>query len=164
MIRQANFQDLENVEAVYAQARRFMEETGNPHQWGKTHPPRETLTAAIEAGKLYVLEEDGIHGCFYFAIEEEPNYRVIEEGSWLSDAPYGVIHMVASDGHLHGILQQIVAFCEPQIRHLRIDTHRDNRVMQHVIEKNGFQRRGIIHLVTGDGSERIAYEKTGEAS
>ena len=76
--------------------------------------------------------------------------------------PYGVIHMVASDGTIHGFLQQIVAFCEWQTKHLRIDTHHDNKVMQHVIAKNGFSRRGIIYLVNGDGSARIAYEKLGE--
>ena len=81
---------------------------------------------------------------------------------WLSDAPYGVIHMVASDGTIHGFLQQIVAFCEQQTKHLRIDTHHDNKVMQHVIAKNGFSRRGIIYLVNEDGSARIAYEKLGE--
>ena len=50
-----------------------------------------------------------------------------------------------------------VQFCEQSINHLRIDTHNDNKIMQHVIEKNGFKRCGIIHV--NDGSERIAYEK-----
>jgi len=90
MIRHAGIQDLTAIEAVYAHARKFMEETGNPNQWGKNHPPRTSLENAIAVRKLYVLEEDGaIHGSFYFAIEEEPNYRKIDDGSWLSDAPYG---------------------------------------------------------------------------
>ena len=68
MIRHAEIQDLTAIEAVYAHARKFMEETGNPNQWGKNHPPRATLENAIAARKLYVLEEDGaIHGSFYFA-------------------------------------------------------------------------------------------------
>ena len=33
--------------------------------------------------------------------------------------------------------------------------------MQHLIEKNGFKRCGIIHIA--DGSPRIAYERTGES-
>ena len=41
---------------------------------------------------------------------------------------------------------------------LRIDTHQDNKVMQHVVEKHGFTRRGIIYIA--DGSPRIAYERT----
>ena len=59
MIRHAEIQDLTAIEAVYAHARNFMEETGNPNQWGKNHPPRATLENAIAARKLYVLEEDG---------------------------------------------------------------------------------------------------------
>ena len=43
------------------------------------------------------------------------------------------------------------------IPHLRIDTHRNNLVMQHVVEKHGFSRRGIIFVE--DGTERIAYER-----
>ncbi len=163
MIRQAKIEELTAIEAVYAKARKFMEETGNPNQWGKHHPPRGTLEAAIAAQKLYVLEqEDRVCGSFYFAIEEEPNYQKIEDGSWLSKAPYGVIHMVASDGTTHGFLRKVVSYCEERTKHLRIDTHPDNQVMQHVIAKNGFTRCGIIHLVTGDGTARIAYEKTGE--
>ncbi len=75
----------------------------------------------------------------------------------LSDAPYGTIHAVASDGQIHGLLSQIVAYCEQTTKHLRIDTHHDNAIMQHVILKNGFTRCGIIHIASG--AERIAFEK-----
>ena len=44
-----------------------------------------------------------------------------------------------------------------QCRNLRIDTHRDNVVMQHMLDKNGFQYCGIIYLE--DGSERLGYQK-----
>lgn len=39
---------------------------------------------------------------------------------------------------------------------IRIDTHRDNRVMQHIIERYGFKYCGIIHCWNGD--ERLAYQ------
>ena len=55
MIRHAEIQDLTAIEAVYAHARKFMEETGNPNQWGKNHPPRATLENAIAARKPSVL-------------------------------------------------------------------------------------------------------------
>ena len=63
----------------------------------------------------------------------------------------------AGDGEVHGIFEEIVSFCEKNIAHLRIDTHEDNKIMQHLIEKNGFVKCGIIHVA--DGSPRIAYEK-----
>ena len=52
MIRQADIQELAAIEAVYAHARNFMEETGNPNQWGKHHPPRETLESAIANARV----------------------------------------------------------------------------------------------------------------
>ena len=94
---------------------------------------------------------------FAFILGEDPTYRVIEQGAWLSDAPYGTIHAVASDGQIHGLLSRIVAYCEQTTPHLRIDTHRDNAIMQHVILKNGFIRCGVIHIASG--AERIAFEK-----
>lgn len=48
---------------------------------------------------MYVIEEDGeVHAVFYFFIGPDETYQVIQDGAWLSDAPYGTIHQVASDG------------------------------------------------------------------
>ncbi|MFR3424051.1 MAG: hypothetical protein ACLTTO_11200 [Lachnospiraceae bacterium] len=94
---------------------------------------------------------------FIFAIENDPTYAQISEGSWLSDAPYGVIHMVASDGQVHGFLRNVLDFCEPQTSHLRIDTHHDNKIMQHVLEKTDSANAASSILVNGD--PRLAYEK-----
>ena len=40
---------------------------------------------------------------------------------------------------------------------MKIDTHRENRVMQKLLEKNGFTYCGIIYAE--DGSRRMAYQK-----
>ena len=139
MITLATAADLPQILAIYAHARAFMAQHGNPNQWGASRPTEADITAHIAARELYVLREaDAIH-------------------AWLSDAPYGTIHAVASDGQIHGLLSQIVAYCEQTTKHLRIDTHHDNAIMQHVIMKNGFTRCGIIHIASG--AERIAFEK-----
>jgi len=156
-IRKAEKSDLPGVLHVYACARKFMAETGNGTQWGDTYPPSALLEEDIEKGRLYVTEEDGdIHGAFVFFIGDEPAYAKIERGAWLSDGTYGVIHRVAGDGCLHGILRGILAFCEEKTSHLRIDTHENNKVMRHLLEKNGFRFCGIIYVE--DGTQRIAYE------
>lgn len=155
VIRKAEPADLETILSIYAQARKFMAENGNPNQWGKTNPPQSQLTEDIGNGMLYVIESDGIHGVFFFCAGEDPTYRRIYEGSWMRDTPYGVIHRIAGDGS-GGIVGAAVNFAKQQIQHLRIDTHEDNKVMQHVLEKHGFSRRGIIYIA--DGSPRIAYE------
>ena len=158
MIRQALFPDLPQILSIYAYARRFMAEHGNPTQWGSTRPTEADISARIARNELFVLEDNSsIHGVFAFISGEDPTYHVIENGHWLSDAPYGTIHAVASDGSIHGFLTQIVTYCLQTIRHLRIDTHPDNLIMQHVITKNGFTKCGIIYVA--DGTPRLAYER-----
>ena len=160
MITLATAADLPQILAIYAPyARAFMAQHAPTRTNGSSSRPTEAdITAHIAARELYVLREaDAIHGVFAFILGEDPTYRVIEQGAWLSDAPYGTIHAVASDGQIHGLLSQIVAYCEQTTKHLRIDTHHDNAIMQHVILKNGFTRCGIIHIASG--AERIAFEK-----
>jgi hypothetical protein len=79
-----------------------MAENGNPTQWAQNKwPPEEVLRKDIEKGISYVcLKEERIVGSFVFieGKDIEPSYKVIEEGAWLDDSPYGVIHRIASDG------------------------------------------------------------------
>lgn len=155
-IRTAGQEDLPRIEEIFAYARAFMAQTGNPNQWGKTNPPTAQLKADIAEQKLFVVtDESGIHGVFFFSLGDDPTYAVIEDGTWASDKPYGTIHRIAGDGS-GGVFRAALRFCRARISHLRIDTHRDNKVMRHVVEKHGFQRRGVIHIA--DGSPRIAYE------
>ena len=133
-----------------------MAKTGNPNQWGNSYPPIPMLEDDIQKGNLYVVENQGIHGVFAYFTEPDPTYSYIEDGAWLSDSPYGTIHRVAADGS-RGVFTAVLAFAENRNPHVRIDTHHDNKVMQHVLAKHGFQRTGIIYLE--DGDPRIAYEK-----
>lgn len=159
-IKRAQMDDLTRILEIYAYARNFMKQSGNASQWKDDFPPEIVLVNDIRNENLYVIkEEKTIHAVFAFLIGEEPTYSSIEQGEWLSDTEYGTLHRIAGDGRIHGIFDRIVAFCNQKMSHLRIDTHRDNKVMQHLICKNGFQECGIIHVA--DGSQRIAYEKIG---
>lgn len=157
MIRPAELKDFDRLADVYATARGYMRENGNAGQWGDSYPPGELIRSDIQKGRLYVLEEDGmVHAAFAFILGDDPTYARIEGGRWPNNLPYGAIHRVASDGTQNGVFQKCVAFCKGKSDQLRIDTHADNKTMQHVIEKNGFERCGIIYF--DDGSPRIAYQ------
>lgn len=158
-IRKAEKQDLSRILEVYAVARQFMRDNGNYAQWGEDDSPEALLEDDIQQGNLYVLEDGEIHAVFAFIPGEDPTYCRIEQGNWLSDREYAAVHRVASDGAVHNVLGRIMDYCKVQISHLRIDTHEDNKVMQHVIEKCGFKRCGIIYIETG--APRIAYEWIG---
>lgn len=155
-IRKATPWDLPRIREIYEVARQFMRKNGNHSQWGKGDEPEALIEEDICQGNLYVLEEADIHAVFAFIIGEDPTYQEIEEGNWKSEEPYAAVHRVASDGTVQGVLGHVMDYCSAQVPHLRIDTHTDNKVMQHVLEKYGFVSCGIVHVP--DGSPRIAYE------
>ena len=164
-IRRSTEEDFERIMEIYAYARRFMAEHGNPKQWGATGwPPGDLIHADIAAGNSYVCVCEGrVAGTFFFCRGKdiEPAYRVIEDGAWMDETPYGVIHRIASDGTVHGMGSFCIAWALEKCGHLRMDTHGDNRVMQNLLKKNGFAYCGIIH-VEEDSDPRLAYEKLKE--
>lgn len=150
-------EDLAEAERVFECARQFMREAGNPTQWGKTYPEREVLLGDLAQGSLYVVEEGGrICGVFVFALGDDPTYRIIEDGAWLDDEPYGTIHRVASDGSVRGLFAAVFEYCRSIEPNIRIDTHADNAPMLHSISKAGFARCGTVYHT--DGTPRIAFQ------
>ncbi len=157
MIRLAHKEDIDTLLEIYTSARKYMRENGNPTQWPDTYPDFEVLSEDIEKKELYVFEKDGrVHAVFAFILGNDPTYDIIEDGDWLSEAPYGTIHRIASDGTIKGIFDECINYCKNTINHLRIDTHSDNKTMQYLIKKNGFEYCGIIY--TDNGSPRLAFE------
>lgn len=158
-IRNTEREDLDRVMEIYAHAREQMRKNGNPNQWRDKDPTREKIAEHIDRGVSYVIEEDsGICGVFSFILGEEPTYRVIE-GEWLNEEPYGTVHCVAGSGRRGDILKMCLDFCEARMPNIRIDTHADNKIMQHLLGKYGFTKCGVIHLA--DGSPRVAYQRPG---
>ena len=74
-----------------------------------------------------------------------------------NDEEYGTIHRVAAGSRVKGLLGAVLDFCEKRIDNVRIDTHENNKIMQHILEKNGYIKCGRIYIE--DGSPRIAYHK-----
>ena len=161
-IRHTRLEDLPAVMDLYAKARKFMAEHGNPNQWGPTNwPPESLVRADIQAGKSRVCESGGhIAAVFFyhFGEEAEPTYADITDGQWTDSGPYGVVHRIASDGTVKGAGSFCIRWAFEQCGHLRMDTHTDNTVMRNLLKKLGFSYRGIVH-VQEDNAPRLAYEK-----
>lgn len=103
-IRPARREDLPVMEAIYEQAKEFMRETGNPNQWNGSYPEEGLLLCDMEHGNSYVVEENGqVIGTFAFIKGEDPTYRVIEDGMWMREEPYGTVHRLASATGTHGV-------------------------------------------------------------
>ena len=163
-IRTAEERDFERIMEIYAIARDFMAKNGNPNQWGPTGwPPEALVRSDIARGKSFVCESgDRIVGVFYydFGANIEPTYEHIEDGAWLDEGPYGVVHRIASDGSVRGVGSTCINWAFAKCGHMRIDTHGDNAVMQRLLLKLGFVHCGTIY-VEEDDFPRLAFEKTG---
>ena len=161
-IRHAAEADLSRIMEIYEYAREYMASHGNPNQWGPNKwPPEEYIHDDISKRHSYVCEDGGrIVGVFYYNYGEEidPSYRIIEDGAWKNDGPYGVVHRIAGDGSVKGIGSFCINWAYEQCGHLRIDTHPDNKTMQNLLAKLKFEKRGIIY-VPQDDHPRLAYEK-----
>ena len=132
IIREARLTDMDEIMLVMDAAKGIMRQSGNMHQWGEGYPSEAVITADMEKKGGFVVVDDGmVVGYFAFLQSPEPTYARIYEGKWIDDVqPYHVVHL---------------------------DTHRDNKIMQHIILKHGFTYCGIIYLLSGD--ERFAYQK-----
>ena len=158
-IRKSTLADLPTILNLRDQAREIMRSYGNIFQWPDGYPRDDLFLKDIDLGGSHVMlnEEGTIVGTFALLPSPEVTYNVIYEGQWLDDEPYHVIHRIASYPEAHGIFSTIMDFFFSHDSNIRIDTHKDNRIMQHNIEKHGFTYCGIIYLVNGD--ERLAYQK-----
>lgn len=159
LIRPAGLEDLPLVMEIYDYARAFMRANGNVTQWVNGYPSEELIRQEIQDGHSFVCTDgDGeIVGTFCFILGDDPTYQQIYDGAWLNDEPYGVIHRMGTNGKRKGIAEACLDWSFQHSDNIRVDTHCDNLVMQHILEKNGFKRCGIIYV--RDGTERIAYQK-----
>ena len=162
-IRTAVAADLSAILTIYADARAYMRENGNPSQWGDGYPSEELVRSDLAAERCYVCEEEGeLLGVFCYFEGEDPTYATIFDGAWLNDRPYGVIHRIAVARHRRGVASFCFAYCLARCKNLKIDTHRENLPMQRSLAKNGFSACGTIYLANGD--PRIAYQKSEDSA
>ena len=165
--RKAIYSDINTLVDIVNQAVLNFKNDGI-NQWQKGYPNRNVLMKDMEDGTLYVLETDGtIIGLLNLAEGPDPSYEEIE-GSWMNDLPYTAFHTVSVRSDLRGNGYAGILFREAEelsrrmgYQTVRIDTHKDNKAMQHALAKSGYQYCGSIHLAGGaeKGAPRIGYQK-----
>lgn len=163
MIRRSTLADLPAIVAMIEEAKVFLRQNGVP-QWQEGYPNADSIRQDILAQQSYVWEEAGmVVGSMMLSFATEATYDQVFEGAWRKQGAYGVIHrlVVADTAKGKGVSGQLFqaakAMClEQKVDMIRIDTHEVNRAMQRTLQKNGFERIGIIHLV--DGAPRLAFD------
>lgn len=160
IIRKAVPTDIDVMMDIFESGKQIMRSDNNMTQWTGGYPQRELVLAEIERGNSCVMVAPNgvVAATFAFILTDDPTYKVIYNGSWTDDVlPYGTIHRIASRADYCDVARQCFNYAWSVRPNLRVDTHADNHIMQHVLLKNGFKYCGIIHLVNGD--ERLAFQK-----
>lgn len=162
--RVAQISDLPEIMEIITEAQASLR-LAQIDQWQNGYPNAKIIAQDIQSGNSYALiKDDRVVATAVLEFGGDPNYVIIHEGTWITDGSYGAIHRiaVAEDYKGSGLASQMIealeGLCQEQkVRSLRVDTHKDNKPMQRMLQKNGFQYCGIIFLA--DGSPRVAFEK-----
>jgi len=162
--RKTETADLPQVMAIIKEAQIYFKEN-QIDQWQHNYPNLETIQNDIVQDHSYVLvHKQQIIATAAVSFDGEKTYNQIQQGEWLTQNPYAVIHRLAvansfkGQGVFTSILNPIEKLCcEQGIFSIKIDTHEHNLSMQRSLKKNGFSYCGVIYLE--DGSKRVAWEK-----
>ena len=162
-LENAERSNLTAIMDLIEEARIFLGKSGSD-QWQGIYPARSDIEDDIAKAQAFVLKSDGqIAGYCAIITGEEPAYTGITEGNWSNDAlDYVTVHRIAMSDKFRGqglthelwtaIFEKMAA---QNYRDFRVDTHEKNEVMQHILEREGFVKRGMVIF---DGP-RIAYQK-----
>ena len=158
LIRAATAADIPAIMQALRAAKGIMRATGNLNQWQGDYPAPDDILNDMRRDGARVVEDNGrVTAYFAFLPSPEPTYSHIYHGQWLDGAlPYHVVHRIGSYPDAHNIFRDVMDYCFAACPNIRVDTHRDNTVMQHCINRYGFNYCGIILLANGD--ERLAYQ------
>ena len=159
-IRPAREEELPRLMELFDAARAFMRRNGNSVQWVNGYPSEDLVRRDIAQGRGFVVEENGEAEavfCYLAGRRAEPTYAVIHGGAWPDDAPYGVLHRLASSGKLRGVMALCTDWALSRCPVLRVDTHEKNAAMRTAAARLDFTECGSIIL--GDETPRIAFYK-----
>lgn len=164
--RKATMADWDVILGIYAHARELMAANGNPTQWAGGFPKPEVIRRDIEHGWMNVMVDhageqgaERILAVFSVCPGIDPTYVTID-GAWLDDDEYVTLHRVASSGLVKGAAHEVFDWVMARYSNVRVDTHPNNKAMQHVVTSNGFTRCGLIKLIDRPTDIiRIAYQR-----
>ena len=139
-------------------------------QWQDGYPTEKVLRTDMDFGQGWVFEHEGeVAGYCCISMRHEPSYDVID-GAWLTEGDnYAVVHRAMISDKYRGtrLAAEMFSFAAELASGMgkvsvRVDTHRDNRAMNRLCEKLGYQLCGVVDLALVDpasDSLRNAYEK-----
>lgn len=131
-------------------------------QWHPNYPILQTILDDIAQNTGYAfVDEQGVIGYCCVIFGDEPAYHKID-GAWKTDRPYAVVHRMAFSRKERGrglskeAFRLLKELClSNHISAIRVDTQDENKVMQHILKREGFVYCGLIQF---NGGPKLAYE------
>lgn len=165
-LRPSTKNDLIDIMLFIKDAQHFLA-AQNINQWQDNYPNTEVIDRDINNRESFVIITDKgkTIATSMFTINGESTYNFIK-GNWITknNTKYGVIHRIAvsNNARSKGVAKFIFNEFETRLQKmeftsLRIDTHKDNHIMQQLLQNLGYVYCGVIYL--NNGNERLAYEK-----
>lgn len=156
-IKLATVQDIPALHELFNTGRQRQRQNGIT-QWAEGYPSEELIREDIKREAAYIcLTDEGERvGAISVFTEPDPTYFEIE-GEWLNDEPYASVHRIVTNGQIKGLGQYLLKWVQRQYDNIRIDTHKENEPMKHVLTKLGFEYCGVIYLENNDARNAYHY-------
>lgn len=156
--------DREKIERIYEDGSLKLKSLGINQWQGNEKPNLNNFSNLNENNIIYVLEDKEIIVSTLIIYDKDEDYENNLVGTWNSPKPYVALHRIAtlSGARKKGYGRKIIEFAENYAREnnfksVRVDTHRENKSMQNLLNSMEYNYVGIVYL---DGKrERFAYEK-----
>lgn len=163
-LRLAKCQDKDSILKFYKDGSLKLKSEGIDQWQGAKIPNLDNFKDLIKNKEIFVLEDDRRSVATCVIKKYDYDYDNNMHGSWITDGSFIAIHRVATGSEFRkkGYGKALLELCEDyakenNIKSLRIDTHKDNKSMQNLIKKLGYNYCGIVYI--GGTDERLAFEK-----
>lgn len=165
-LRKANLDDVDQINRVIQDAKGLLAMDQIP-QWQGSYPQKRDLLLDARRGMTYVLIYNWkIVGTATMLTTADPNYQKIYQGEWQpSDGEYVTLHRIAIQSDLSGnhlgefLFSNLISESyRLGYKEIRVDTHRQNLRMRHILGQNNFEYTGVVYMDDNPNEPRNAYQ------
>lgn len=166
-LKRATMADFDQIITILKDGANQLAERG-VDQWQGDYPSIDQIKEDIKNGWAYLAVSDDHETVGAIAIVDGPDHVYDNlSGKWLCNTDnYVVIHRVAiksehaGKGYATQLLSSVINKVKQsdQVDSIRIDTHEDNKAMQHLINKMGFAQVGKLHGAYRPDETSFVYE------
>ena len=152
------------IEKIYEDGSLKLKSLGINQWQGQDKPNLDNFKNLIANKNIFVLEDNKRVVSTVIIFDYDLDYEMNLDGKWNSPKPYVALHRIGTlesernKGYGRKIIEFAVSYArENNFKSVRIDTHRENKSMQNLLNSMNYIYVGLVYL---DGkNERLAFEK-----